>query len=169
MDIRAISLLNGASSSAAALTLPVDARAVIGEIAGNEALSDGEKGGLIAAVATVDQGLSGNARSVGLAQIQGLGVYLRNTGNDGFPRWSMMTALRAYGLNLATTSAVPVQPQPVVQAAVQSQLNDIAQSSRGVSLNTALAVAQATPAPVVKAAAKAAPATSSVPHVEKVV
>lgn len=143
MDIRVLNQLAGAASSpASAVSVPADSRVVLSEIASSDALTDVERSGLISAVAAVDSGLSGVERSDVLAQIQRLGIYLRNSGSDGYPRWPMMTALRAYGMNL--TGDGGGQAQTAVVANLRGQLEQIAQG-RGVSLEKAIAAATALP------------------------
>lgn len=162
MDIKALSQIAGAGSSASAVAVPADSRAMIREIAASTRLSETQKTSLVAAVAAADSGLAD--RSAALARAQMLGLYLRNTGNDGFPRWSMMTALRAYGMNLTESAAAPAAMQQALQSAV---------AETQVSVETAVAVARTmapppTPAPTSapKAAAKAPAA--DVPVVAKV-
>ena len=153
MDIRVLSQLAGASSSAAAVMVPADSRAVISEIASSTTLSDGARSSLIAAVAQIDSGLSGAVRTDALQQTQRLGIYLRNSGTEGFPRWPMMTALRAYGMNLSSSGGN--SSQTAVISNLKSHLEQIAQG-HGVSLQKAIAatsslpVTQAQPAPVVR-------------------
>jgi hypothetical protein len=145
MDIRVLSQLAGANSSAAAVAVPADSRAVINEIAGSTTLTDSARSGLIAAVAAVDSGLSGATRSSALAQVQGLGIYLRNSGTDGYPRWPMMTALRAYGMNLTNNGG---GGQEAVISNLKSHLEQIAQG-HGVSLQKAIAATSSLPAAAV--------------------
>ncbi len=166
MDVRALNALTGGYNATVAAAVPVDTRALISEIATTTSLSDGERSGLISAIAKVDQNLIGASRATVLEQVQNLGIYLRNTSvNESFPRWSMMTALRAYGMNLQEKS-----PEPAVTASkILSQLDQIAQASRGVSLETAVAVA-ARPAPLPVVAvdnAETAPVDDG-PRIEKI-
>ncbi len=162
MDIRALTQLSvGLETPAAAVAVPADSRALLSEIAASAALSDMEKGGLVAAVATVDSGLSGPSRESALATVQRLGIYLRNSGSEGFPKWPMMTALRAYGMNLSEGGGAT---ETAVRANLRGQLEQIAQG-RGVSLEKAMAavtvapVAAPAPAP---ADVEVAPATTGV-------
>lgn len=163
MDIRALSQLSGGGSASVA-AVPVDTRALISEIANSTSLSDGERSGLISAVATVDQNLIGATRATVLEQVQNLGLYLRNTSaNESFPRWSMMTALRAYGMNLQEGGP------SVTASTVRVQLEQVAQTSRGVSLDTAVAVAaHQIQRPVVAYEAPDAPVADSSTRVEKI-
>lgn len=143
MDISALSQLSGGlNTSAAAVSVPVDTRALISDVGGSTMLTDMQKSGLIAAAATADSGLSGEARTTALQQIQQLGIYLRNSGVDGYPRWPMMTALRAYGLNLSTGTSTG---QASVVSNLKGQLEQIAQG-KGVTLEKALAAVTNLPA-----------------------
>lgn len=145
MDIRALNQLNvGLESPAAAVAVPADSRVVLSEIAASAALSDLEKGGLVAAVATVDSGLSGDAREGALATVRRLGIYLRNSASEGFPKWPMMTALRAYGMNLSEGGGAT---ESAVRANLRGQLEQIAQG-RGVSLEKAMAAVTVAPVTV---------------------
>lgn len=164
MDIRALSQISGGATSASAVNVPADSRALVSEIAASAGLSDGQRGGLIAAVAAADSGLSMAERAAALERIQRLGIYLRNTGNEGFPRWTMMTALRSYGMNLTSEAAAPSAVTQALQQAV---------ADTGVSVQTAVAVAATmapapAPRPVVKAAEVVAPAADGVARVEKI-
>ncbi|RYG62050.1 MAG: hypothetical protein EON60_01310 [Alphaproteobacteria bacterium] len=138
MDIRALNQLSvGLETPAAAVAVPADSRALLSEIAASAAMSEVEKGGLIAAVATVDSGLSGQSRESALATVQRLGIYLKNSASEGFPKWPMMTALRAYGMNLSEGAGAT---ETSVRANLRGQLEQIAQG-RGVSLERAIAAA----------------------------
>lgn len=165
MDIRALSQISGGTTSALAVNVPADSRAVISEIAANTALSDGQRTHLITAVAAADSGLQVGERSAALERIQMLGLYLRNTGDSSFPRWSMMTALRAYGMNLTDEAAAPSAVNQALQAAV---------APRNVSVETAVVVARTmppptpAPRPVVKADAPAPAPDAGVARVEKI-
>lgn len=151
MDIRALSQLSGGmGASATAVAVPADSRVLLSEIAASAALSDVEKGGLVAAIAVADSGLAGASRASALETIQRLGIYLRNSGNEGFPKWPMMTALRAYGMNLSEGGGVT---ENAVRANLQGQLQEIAQG-RGVSLERAIA---AVTVPVARPVVYAAP------------
>ena len=151
MDIRAISQLNGSYAGAAGVAVPGDSRALITEIAMSTRLSERERSGLIAAVAAADSGLAGLNRTEALQQVQNLGLYLRNTGNEGFPRWTMMTALRSYGMNIQQDLAAP--------EGFTNLLQNLAQT-RQVSVDYALRVVaerQTQAAPVAEVAVQAAP------------
>jgi len=166
MDIRVLSQISGGVASASAVSVPADSRALITEIAASSALSDSQRTSLVAAVAAADSGLQVVERSAALERIQMLGLYLRNTGDSSFPRWSMMTALRAYGMNLTEEAAAPAAVNQALQAAV---------APRNVSVETAVAVARTMPPvaapvakPVVKADAPAPAPDAGVSQIEKI-
>lgn len=151
----------GATNPAAALdsiTISPDALAVVSEIAANTGLSASERGSLIQTTAAIDQFVTAQPDRAGaLSQVSGLGVYLRQTSSASWPRWSVLTALRSYGLNLTETQRV--DPAPTQEQAVQhvrQQLETVARASRDVSLDTAIAVTRAV-APVVQQAPAPAP------------
>ena len=145
MDIRVLSRLAGATSSAAAVAVPADSRAIISEIASSTTLGDSARSGLIAAVAQVDSGLTGVTRSDALQITQRLGIYLRNSGTEGYPRWPMMTALRAYGMNLTNNAdSMSDVGQAAIISNLKSHLEQIAQG-HGVSLQKAIAATSALP------------------------
>ncbi|PZP39172.1 MAG: hypothetical protein DI585_04960 [Pseudomonas fluorescens] len=154
MDIRALSQFAGGNTSAVALSVPVDTRAFISEVASSGSLTDAERSGLISAVALADSTLTGGARAQVVQQIQSLGLYLRNTGNSGFPRWTMMTALRSYGMNLSAEQA-----ESGAMAAIQQKMQQAVQG-RGVSVEAAIAAARS--APVMTEAPRQAPVTQQV-------
>jgi hypothetical protein len=141
-------------------------------------LTDGERTALVQAVALADQGTSGELRSQILSQVQGMGIYLRHTGDEGLPRWSMMSALRAYGLNLEPGVYSKAASQSGVAGvatttAVQAKLASVV-ASRNVSVDHALAVAKqvayvAPEAPARVAPKAAAPAPEVALRIEKVV
>lgn len=145
MDIRVMSQLTGAASGSAAAVVPADTRALISDIANSEALTESARSGLIAAAAQIDSGLTGAVRTEALAQVQGLGIYLRNSGTEGYPRWPMMTALRTYGMNLTNNGG---GGQAAVISNLKSQLEHIAQG-HGVSLQKAISAASNLPAAAV--------------------
>ena len=145
----------GAASPAAALdSVSADVAAVVNEIAANTGLSDAERASLIQTTAAIDQFVTAQPDRAGvLAQVSGLGVYLRETSSSSWPRWSVLTGLRAYGLNLTEAQRVdPAPTQAQAVAAVRQQLETVARNSRGVSLDTAMAVAKVV-APAVHVAA----------------
>jgi len=142
VDIVALNAVSaGLGNPVAALPQPsAEAVQALTEITSG-GLSEVEISTLSAAVAQVDAGVQSTAtRESLLHQVQGLGMFFRNTDTNGFPRWPLMTALRAYGLNLSGQST---NSEAAVAAQVQQQLNSIAQQSRGTTLNQALAAATA--------------------------
>jgi hypothetical protein len=149
----------GATNPAAALeVLPsADAAAVLNDIVSQPNLTDGERTALAQAAAYVDQNIAVQpARAEALAQVSGLGLYLSSTSTDSIPRWTVLTGLRAYGLNLKEPAPQPTPTPQQAQAQVAQKLQAVARASRNVSLDTALAVAKA-PTPVVEVAAAPAP------------
>jgi hypothetical protein len=143
------------SGAVAGVDSPVAALAVAGITPSPEALqtlneltagglSRAQVNTLSAAVALADAGIQDQAlRTSVLNEVSGLGVFFRNTDPDGFPRWPVMTALRAYGLNLSVPAG---QGDAAVAQKVRQVLNDVAQQDRGVSAQQAVA---AVPQPVV--------------------
>jgi hypothetical protein len=163
MDIRVLGQISGGAASASAVNVPADSRATLRDVAASTQLSDSQKTNLIAAVAAADSGVPDRGATLERAQM--LGLYLRNSGNDGFPRWTMMTALRAYGMNLTDEAAAPAAANQALQAAA---------APANVSVDTAVAVARtmtvpAAPVakPVVKADAPAPAAEGGVARIEK--
>lgn len=170
-QVRAVTVaVQGASGPVAALQ--ADARAVVAQVADNTGLSEGERVALVAATVDIDQFISAQpARSDALAQVVGLGTYLRSTSTKSIPRWNVMTALRAYGLNLtedyAAPKAKPVQAEAVQQ--VRAKLEHVARASRDVSLDTAVAAAKAAPVVAKAAPVKVESAPKVAPKVDAVV
>lgn len=176
--IRALNAVAAGTNSPAAALRP-DAMAIIAEVASSERLTAAERTVLVAATVDIDQFITAQPqRAANLAQVAGLGMYLRQTSATTIPRWNVMTALRTYGLNIDHDAPRPDNAAAAAQAVAQ-KLEAVARSSRNVSLDTALAVAARTvasqpvavqaapvakPAPVPKAEASA-PA----PRVEKIV
>lgn len=152
-QVRAVTMaMQGSGGPVAALQ--ADARAVVAQVAENTGLSEGERVALVAATVEIDQFITAQpARSDALSQVVGLGTYLRSTSTKSIPRWNVMTALRAYGLNLTEDYATPKPKvsQEVAVQQVQSRLESVARASRNVSLETAVAAARATPQPAAKA------------------
>lgn len=139
MDIRAYSQVSGptAGGGVAALPdLPADSRAVVTSIAQMTEISPAVRTELVQAVAAIDAGgLVGELRKQSLNQINNLGVYLKQTSSEGWPRWNVLTALRTYGLNIENTApAAPKQTEQVLARAVQQHLEGVARRERGVSL-----------------------------------
>jgi hypothetical protein len=107
-------------------------------------LSRDQVSALSAAVAQVDAGIENPAlKQQVLNEVSGMGMYFKNTDTEGFPRWPVMTALRAYGLNLSVPQG---QGEQEVARRVRQVLSDVAQQTRGVSARQAVAAA---PQPVV--------------------
>ena len=168
MMIQAVTPTGVSSGSSAGLTAPAAAvsmqvRTVLSNIATAPGLTETERTNLVRVVAQADQALgAGPSLDQVLEQVQGLGLFLRSTGDQGLPRWSVMTSLRVYGLNLDPGASAP-RPDPAAQAAAVSaarqQLQTVA-AGRGVSLEQAVNVARQV---VVQAPAPVQPA----PRVEK--
>ena len=159
----------GTVTAAAALPEAVapqaDARAVITDIAQNEALAPVERAALVDAAMAIDQFIASQPDRAGnLDQVVGLGVYLSKTSATTWPRWNVMTALRAYGLNLKEQPSQPAPTEAQAAQQVQARLEGVARGSRQVSLDTALAVARAPTAPVIQhVAATVAPKAVTTP------
>lgn len=146
MDIAALSQVVGTASGSAGVA--VDSSALLSEIAANTALTDGERSAMVQSVALADGLADSGLREVVLSQVQGLGIFLKNAGDRGLPRWSVMTALRAYGLNIVEKPSVR-DSAAVTQA--RMNLSKVAQN-HGVSLSHAVAAAKPAPtAPVAPA------------------
>jgi hypothetical protein len=146
MDISAISQVTGAMSGSAGVA--ADSSQILSEIAANSALTDGERSAMVQSVALADTLNDSAAREVVLSQVQGLGIFLKNAGDKGLPRWSVMTALRAYGLNIEEKPSVRGS---AVVAQARANLSKVAEN-HGVSLHHAVAAAQtAVAAPVAHA------------------
>jgi hypothetical protein len=107
-------------------------------------LSRDQVSALSAAVAQVDAGIENpTLKQQVLNEVSGMGLYFKNTDPEGFPRWPVMTALRAYGLNLSVPQG---QGEQEVARRVRQVLSDVAQQTRGVNARQAVAAA---PQPVV--------------------
>jgi hypothetical protein len=124
-----------------------DVRGVLTQIAQAPGMNEGERTALVQATATASSIANAELRTVALRQISSMGLYLSRTGDNGLPRWSVMTALRAYGLNLQQTPRAPTPEQSGAAAQkVAQQLESVAQS-RGTTLNRVLQAQPAAPAP----------------------
>lgn len=173
MDIRApVPALQG-SSSGSAVEVPAVApavRNVLAEIASNPVLTDVERTALVAATATAGQISNVSMAELALETVSSTGIYLRNTGGSTSPRWQVLTALRAYGLNLSEQAHAKPRPSDAQLAAqVNAQLNAVVRASRGDSLEQVQAVAkavQAAPPPVVSAPPRPAPKAASTEAVQ---
>jgi hypothetical protein len=158
MNIQALSPLvqkaAGPVSGASAVTIAADLQQTLTTIAQTPNLSGAQRSSLTQAVATVAQSVQTTAvRVQTLNQITNMGIYLATTQPEGFPRWNVMTALRAYGLNLQQTPKL--LEQAAVQA-VQQQLNALAEQVRpNVAENPAVITTLSAAASVAPAVAKA--------------
>ncbi len=171
MDIRApVSVLQG-NGSATAVEVPAVAasvRNVLAEIASNPVLTDVERTALVAATATASRISDVSIAELALETVSTTGIYLRSTGGATSPRWQVLTALRAYGLNLSEQRHAEPRPNDAQLAAqVNAQLNTVVRASRGDSLDQVQAMAkavQAAPQPVVTQAPRpvAKPAAENV-------
>lgn len=132
MDIKALSQVSGAVGGPAGVA--ADSSALLSQIAANSALTDGERSALVESVALADGLADQGLREVVLSQVQGLGIFLKNAGDRGLPRWSVMTALRAYGLNLEEKPRVS---DAGLVAQARANLSRVAES-HGHRLNHAL-------------------------------
>ncbi|PIZ30068.1 MAG: hypothetical protein COY40_05530 [Alphaproteobacteria bacterium CG_4_10_14_0_8_um_filter_53_9] len=170
MDMKIATVVGATSQGGSVAALPaassqISARAaaVVSAVAADTRLSTPERTSLVQAVARFDQAqISKSTKDVLFGQVEGLGTYLRNTGNTSWPRWQQLTALRVYGLNIEQGAKSDVEE--VVIAQTKELLNSLAQSSRNVSLQTAVtapAPAAAPTAPVQVAVAQ--PAAAPVP------
>jgi hypothetical protein len=157
MDIRSLpAVLQGASSPATPVPNVSSAvRNVLTNIATLPNLSDAQRSSLVAATATASQIVDITISEVQLETISSTGIYLSNTSGTSWPRWQVLTALRAYGLNLTEKPVAPA-PQAVqapyaqVVAQVQAQLNTLVQEARTAAPQQAQAVSQKAAAPVVQ-------------------
>lgn len=117
-------------SAASSVSIASDLQQTLTTIAQTPNLSDAQRSSLTQALATVAQSVQSSAlRSQTLSKVTNMGIYLATTQPEGFPRWNVMTALRAYGLNLQQTPKL--LEQAAVQA-VQQQLNALAEQVRPV-------------------------------------
>lgn len=129
----------GATGQAAALPqVANDVRAVLTQIAEAPGLVEAERTALVQATATASGIANADLRAVALRQVSTMGLYLSRTGDSGLPRWTVMTALRAYGLNLqsAPKAVTPEQDAQAAQAVARQVA--AAGANRGVSVQQAL-------------------------------
>lgn len=129
----------GASGPAGALAqVPNDVRGVLIQNAKAPGLAQAERTALVQATATASSIANADLRAVALRQVSTMGLYLSRTGDSGLPRWTVMTALRAYGLNLqsAPKASTPEEDAQVAQAVARQVA--AAGASRGVSVQQAL-------------------------------
>jgi hypothetical protein len=128
--------------SAASSGMSLQAAQTITAIANDTALSPSERSALVGAVAGFDQSVSTKSTRAALfAQVEGFGTYLRNTSSNSWPKWEHMTALRVYGLNLE--SGKKSFTEEAAAAQMQVRLENIAQSSRGQSVQQLVAASRA--------------------------
>jgi hypothetical protein len=149
MDIRSsLPVSTGASAPAAALPqVSAQVRSVLATIASATTTSDSQKQALVAATATASQIADVNVAEIALETVSTTGIYLRNTGSEGWPRWQVLTALRAYGLNLTEKPAAPVPNDAALAAQVQQQVANVLREARNVSVAQATQAVQSAPAP----------------------
>lgn len=149
MNVGLPTAVNGAlSGSAGAGGITADVRGILTQIAQAPGLAEGERTALVQATATASSIANADLRAVALRQVSTMGLYLSKTGDSGLPRWSVMTALRAYGLNLQQTPRPQTAEQNGATAQkVAQQLETVAQT-RGVSLNRVLQAQPVQAAPV---------------------
>jgi hypothetical protein len=129
----------GATGSAVALPLVAnDVRSVLTQIAEAPGLVEAERTALVQATATASSIANVDLRAVALRQVSTMGLYLSRTGDSGLPRWTVMTALRAYGLNLqsAPKAVTPEQDAQAAQAVARQVA--AAGANRGVTVQQAL-------------------------------
>lgn len=134
--------------SAGVAAVPADVRAVLTQIAEAPGLQQAERASLVQVTATASSIANSELRSVALRQVSTMGLYLSRTGDSGLPRWTVMTALRAYGLNLQSAPR-PQTPEQNAQVA-QTVARQVAAvgAERGVSVQQAMQAAPAAMAAV---------------------
>jgi hypothetical protein len=126
-------------------------------------LSRDQISSLSAAVAQVDAGIQdADLRKTVLNEVSGIGMFFRNTNPEGFPRWPVMTALRAYGLNLSVPAG---QGDAAVASQVRQTLQAVTQNNNlGATAQQVVAAApQQVVLKVVSATVAAAPAKKATP------
>lgn len=134
MDIKALTPALAAPERAAsalpvasAATAPVAAASSAASSASNEVLTE----------ATVSSTSAG-------------GVFMRSSDSEGLPRWVVMTALRAYGLNLNKT--LPEERQQAAQAAAQTAARQNEAATQSVAAAPTPKIIEAIKAVAVQAA-----------------
>jgi hypothetical protein len=110
---------------------------VLAQIAEAPGLAQAERTALVQATATASSIVNPELRAAALRQVSGMGLYLSKTGDSGLPRWTVLTALRAYGLNIQNAPKVAT-PEQNAQVAQQ-----VAQQVAAVGANRGVSVAQA--------------------------
>ena len=169
--VRAVqAVIGGPSGPAAALDVQPDTRAVISQIAASEGITESQRSALVAVAVDIDAYINAQPLRAGaLDQVAGLGVYLNQTSTNTVPRWTVLTALRTYGLNQAGSTPAVSSEATAQQADQQAtaSLESVARSARSVSLDTALATVAARAAPhvAVRAVSVQAVATPAKPVV----
>lgn len=145
----------------------VQARQLVENISNSTSLAAVERQGLIEATSIADQFLSGAAQSQAFSEISSLGVYFEQSTTDEFPRWHVLTGLRAYGLNRSQEEQTLAPPQ--AQQQIRQRLEQVA-ANRGTDLADIVAVQTTRPnsAPVQNTAPTSGltTATSESPEVE---
>ncbi len=125
-----VSAAGGANTPASALAgVPADIRNVLTTIATSPGITEADRTSLVKATAVASGISDASLRSVALKQISGMGLYLSSVGDNSLPRWSVMTALRAYGLNIRdktpTESDTTRTAQAMQQVAALAKANNI--------------------------------------------
>jgi hypothetical protein len=143
MSVMNVNLSAGASGPSAALPqVAPEIRSLLTQIAEAPGLAEAERTALVQATATASSIVNPDLRAAALRQVSGMGLYLSKTGDSGLPRWTVLTALRAYGLNLqAAPKAATTQNSPEANAQVAQQVAKqvaAAGAARGVSVQQAL-------------------------------
>lgn len=80
------------------------------------------------------------AEAIASGPAAGMGIYLRSTASEGIPNWVVLTALRAYGLNIVEETAPA--PKPTEVAAAQAKAAVAAQVEPAPVRPKALPVAE---------------------------
>jgi hypothetical protein len=115
------------SSLSALSSIPADIRTTLTTIAETAGLTESDRTTLTRATSIASGIADSSLRAVALRQISGLGLYLGSVGNTTLPRWSVMTALRAYGLNLRENA--PTQNDSTRTAEVLRQVAELAKAN----------------------------------------
>lgn len=138
MNVGMPTAVSGALSGSAGVSVSSDVRSILTQVAQSPGLAESERTALVQATATASSIANAELRAVALRQVSTMGLYLSKTGDSGLPRWSVMTALRAYGLNLQQTPRTSTVEQSAAAAQkVVQQLNVVAEN-RGTTVNRAL-------------------------------
>ncbi len=150
MSMNAVNPVVGASGPSAALPqVAPDIRNLLTQIAEAPGLMAAERTALVQATATASSIVNPDLRAAALRQVSGMGLYLSKTGDSGLPRWTVLTALRTYGLNLQTTAPKAASVEQNAQVAQQvAQQVAAAGANRGISVQQALQNTASQAAPV---------------------